>query len=121
MTPRLYTFKDVLAMVPCSERTLRTVIAQCGFVAGRGRIFARWKDQRTVNHWLRRLCNGLEIAFTPHRARHTVGKRLSDSGASLRTIMAKLTHANVQSSMRYQAGDIETVRAASELAKRRGA
>jgi integrase len=86
-----------------------------------GRIFARWKDQRTVNHWLRRLCNGLEIAFTPHRARHTVGKRLSDSGASLRTIMTKLTHANVQSSMRYQAGDIETVRAASELAKRRGA
>lgn len=84
-----------------------------------GRIFTAWSDQRAVNHWLRRLCTRLEIAFTPHMARHTVGKRLSDEGASLRTIMAKLGHANVQSSMRYQAGDIETVRTFSERVKRK--
>lgn len=38
---------------------------------------------------------------------------LNAQGASLRTIMERLGHADVKSSLRYQAGDIEVVRMAN--------
>lgn len=82
-----------------------------------GLIFPQWSSQNSASRWIKKLCDNLEIKFTAHMARHTVGKRMSDAGASLRTIMAKLGHASVQSSMRYQASDIETVRAFSKTAK----
>lgn len=83
-----------------------------------GKIF-HWQHRHGVNKWLRNLARKLEIRFTPHMARHTVGKRLSDSGASLRTIMAKLGHADYSSSLRYQAEDIDTIRKASSAAIKR--
>jgi len=46
-------------------------------------------------------------------ARHALGKALNDQGAGLRTIMAALGHADPRSSIRYQAPDIEVVRAAT--------
>ena len=39
--------------------------------------------------------------ITPHRFRHTVGKQLSEGGASLQTIMSILGHTNADMSMRY--------------------
>ena len=49
---------------------------------------------------------------------------MNEDREGLRTIMATLGHANVKSSMRYQAGDITVVRAAFErrprLVKRTG-
>lgn len=83
-----------------------------------GRIF-HWKTHHGVDRWLKRLCKRLEIVFTPHMARHTVGKRLSDSGASLRVIMDKLGHKDSKSSLRYQRGDVESIRSASKLAQKR--
>ena len=78
-----------------------------------GRIF-HWKYRWGVEKWIRQLCSELEIEFTPHRARHTVGKRLSDAGVSLRLIMDKLGHKDSKSSLRYQRGDVESVRHASQ-------
>lgn len=75
----------------------------------KGYIFP-WQSRSGVHKWLRPLCNAQGIAFTPHRARHTVGKRFKDQGADIRTIMDKLGHASYKSSLRYQAPDIETVR-----------
>ena len=39
---------------------------------------------------------------------------INAQGASLRTIMDRLGHADVKSSLRYQAGDIEVVREAGK-------
>ena len=46
-------------------------------------------------------------------ARHSLGTWLNASGAGLKTIMAALGHTDPKSSLRYQAADIETVRAAT--------
>lgn len=81
-----------------------------------GRIF-HWKYRFGVERWLRILCRKLDVVFTPHMARHTVGKKLSNSGASVRTIMDKLGHADVKSSMRYQNTEIDTLRKASNVLK----
>lgn len=72
-----------------------------------------WRTRSGVYKWLRPLTRELGIAFTPHMARHSVGKWMNDEGAGLRTIMEKLGHADPKSSLRYQAGDIEVVRAAT--------
>ena len=45
-------------------------------------------------------------------ARHTVGTMLNAQGGFLRIIMDRLGPADVKSSLRYQAGDIEVVREA---------
>ncbi len=47
------------------------------------------------------------VEFTPHMARHSLGKWLNASGAGLRTIMDTLDHADPKSSMRYQSTDVE--------------
>lgn len=85
----------------------------------KGKIFT-WGDRHNVYRWLRPLCRSLQVEFTPHMARHTLGKRFSDSGASLRVTMDMLTHKDVRSSMRYQAGDVETVRKFSQKVKSGG-
>jgi integrase len=77
-----------------------------------GRLFP-WTQKSGVYRWLRPLARGLGIAFTPHMARHSVGTWLNAEGAGLRTIMSALHHADPQSSVRYQAGDVEVVRAAT--------
>ncbi len=81
-----------------------------------GPIFP-WRTRWGVEKWLRILCQKLEISFTPHMARHTVGKRLSEAGVSLRIIMDKLGHKDSKSSLRYQRGDLETIREASKALK----
>lgn len=81
---------------------------------GEGYIF-KWQDQHSANRWISRLCKRLDINFTPHMARHTVGKRLNDSGAGLKTIMQKLGQIDPKSAIRYQTTDIETVRRASKV------
>lgn len=77
--------------------------------AGEAFVFP-WRTRSGVHKWLRPLVKGQDMVFSPHMARHTVGKRLSDQGASLTSIMGKLGHLSVKSSMRYQAKDIETIR-----------
>lgn len=56
------------------------------------------------------------VRWTPHQARHAVGTALARQGASLRAIMATLGHANVKSSIRYQAADLAMIRQAQGLA-----
>ncbi len=82
----------------------------------RGRLF-RWHRPNGVQRWLRPLCRRLGVTFTAHMARHALGKALNDSGAGLRTIMEALDHADPKSSLRYQAGDVEVVRAALRRAR----
>ncbi|MFA5040446.1 MAG: tyrosine-type recombinase/integrase [Bdellovibrionales bacterium] len=69
-----------------------------------------WRTRYGVYKWLIPLRDRVGVDFTPHMARHTVGTQLNAQGASLRTIMERLGHADVKSSLRYQAGDIEVVR-----------
>jgi integrase len=49
----------------------------------------------------------------PHQARDSLGTWLSQDNATLKTIMPALGHADAKRSLRHQATDIETVRAAS--------
>lgn len=77
-----------------------------------------WRSQTAVNKWLIPLRKRLGVEFTPHRARHTLAKRLNDAGAGLRTIMQTLGHRDYKSSLRYQTTDIETVRIAKEKAQK---
>jgi integrase len=77
-----------------------------------GRLWP-WETKSGVYKWLRPLTRKLGIAFTPHVGRHSLGTWLNESGAGLRTIMATLGHQDAKSSIRYQAADIEIVRAAA--------
>jgi integrase len=74
-----------------------------------GRIFP-WTHRWSVYKWLRPMCRGLGIAFTPHAARHSLGTWYAAEGAGLRATMARLGHDDVKSSMRYQNEDIEITR-----------
>lgn len=94
--------------------SLKKLAKESGMIAGR--IFP-WKTRFHVYAWLKPLCKELGITFTPHMARHAVGKRFSDSGASLRSTMTKLGHRSEKSSMRYQAPDLEVVRKISRKMK----
>ena len=74
-----------------------------------GRLFP-WRDRWRVYEWLRPLCERAGVAFTPHMARHWLGKTLNKKGAGLRTIMTALGQSNYKSAIRYVAEDIEAVR-----------
>lgn len=76
-----------------------------------GRLFP-WGARRAVYAWLKPYCQSLGIEFTPHMARHSLGKWLNEDGASLRQIMDTLHHADPKSSIRYQSTDLEVIRAA---------
>jgi integrase len=78
-----------------------------------GRLFP-WTQKTGVYRWLRPLTRELELKFTPHMARHSLGTWLNESGAGLRTIMAALGHLDPKSSIRYQTADVEIVRAAAQ-------
>jgi integrase len=92
-----------LAAIPASDR--------------QGRLFP-WRYRQGVYKWLRPLAASLGHEFTPHMARHSVGSWANEDGEGLRTIMAILGHADVKSSIRYQAGDVSIVRAAFEKRRR---
>jgi integrase len=77
-----------------------------------GRLFP-WGDRHNVYRWLRPLVRELGVTFTPHMARHALGKALNADKVPLRTIMAAMGHDDVRSSIRYQDVDIEVVRAAT--------
>lgn len=85
----------------------------------KGRIF-RWQTHHGADRWIKRLCDRLGIIFTPHMARHTLGKRLSDAGVSLRVIMDALGHKDSKSSLRYQRGNVESIRDAKKLVQKKG-
>lgn len=74
-----------------------------------GRIFP-WRTRWGVYKWLTPLSRALGIKFTPHMARHSVGTWYARKRAGLRATMDRLGHDDVESSMRYQEGDIEMVR-----------
>jgi integrase len=71
-----------------------------------------WRTKSGVYKWLRPLCRELEVTFTPHMARHSLGKALNRHGAGLKTIMGALDHSDPASSLRYQDADVEIVREA---------
>lgn len=80
-----------------------------------------WQTHYGVNRWLQNLTEKLGVEFTPHMARHTLGKRLNDSGAALKTIMQALGQSDPKSAIRYQTTDIETIREAKKkTGKNRG-
>lgn len=74
-----------------------------------GRIFP-WTHRWSVYKWLRPMCRGLGVEFTPHAARHSLGTWFASAGAGLRATMSRLGHKDVKSSMRYQNEDIDIIR-----------
>jgi integrase len=58
------------------------------------------------------LCRELKVTFTPHMARHSLGKAFNRCGAGLQTIMGALDHSDSASSQRYPDADLEIVREA---------
>jgi integrase len=90
---------ELLAAIPEAERD--------------GRLWPNWTQKTAVYRWLRPLAAELEISFTPHMARHSLGTWLNESGAGLKTIMGALHHRDPKSSLRYQMADVEIIRAAT--------
>lgn len=76
-----------------------------------GMVFP-WRSRSGVYKWLRPLVAKLGVAFTPHMARHYLGKQLNAEGAGLKTIMGALDHSDPTSSIRYQDADLQIVRQA---------
>ena len=87
-------------------------LANSKLLKGEGWLFP-WRSRWAVYRWLKPIRRSLGIAFTPHMARHSLGRWLNEAGASLRTIMDTLGHADIHSSARYQSTDIEVIRATS--------
>jgi site-specific recombinase XerD len=85
----------------------------------RGRLFP-WKTRSGVYKWLRPLVRRLKLTFTPHMARHYLGKHLNATGAGGKTVMAALDQADPQSAVRYQDADAEIVRTAIKRTPRLG-
>lgn len=106
---------DRTIVLPLDEEICAMLAARQKGEVKSGRIFP-WTTRWGVRRWLLPLTRGLEIEFTPHRARHTLGKRLSEAGASLRVIMDVLGHRDSKSSLRYQRGDLDGIRAAKKSA-----
>lgn len=77
----------------------------------RGPVFP-WRTKSGVYRWLKPLVERVGVTFTPHMARHSKGTWMNDEGAGTRTIMEALGHASEKSSIRYQHGNVEIVRAA---------
>jgi integrase len=90
---------EILAAIPENERT--------------GSLWP-WSNKASIYHWTGPLASKLGIKFTPHMARHSLGTWLNAQGEGLKTIMATLGHSNPKSSVRYQAADVELVRAAGK-------
>lgn len=80
--------------------------------AGRvGKVFPyanRWAVYRALTP----LAIGCGVTFTPHMARHSLGKWMNAAGAGQRTIMDALDHKDPKSSIRYQSTDAEVQRMA---------
>jgi integrase len=88
---------EILANIPAEER--------------QGKLFP-WRHRQEVYDWLIPLRELLGLTFTPHMARHRLGKDLNASGAGLKTIMGALGQRDPRSAARYAAEDLEIVRAA---------
>jgi integrase len=80
-------------------------------IAGHGPLFP-WRNRSSVYEWLIPLVRKLKVTFTPHMARHWLGKKLRRHG--LRTIMDALGQTNPNSAFRYVSSDIEAVRDATK-------
>lgn len=96
---------------PLDDEIWETLVNEGDDAPKRGPLFP-WTTRSGVYKWLRPLALGLGVAFTPHMARHTLGKELNDKGEGIRTIMDMLDHADIKSSARYQSTDVEVLRAA---------
>lgn len=83
----------------------------------RGTLFP-WGDRHNVYRWLRPLAEQLGVHFTPHMARHRLGRDLSAAGAGLRTIMDALGQKSPKSALRYVSEDVEVVRLMQAKRKR---
>lgn len=82
-----------------------------------GYIFP-WRTRHQVYRWLRPLCRELDVSFTPHQARHSVGSWMHSTGADRLTIGQRLGHANSKSTDIYIAPDQALVRAAGDRIKK---
>ena len=78
-------------------------------LAGKGRLFP-WTNRWQVYRWLRPLCKRHKVTFTPHMARHRLGKDMNATGAGLKTIMRALGQSSEKSASRYASADIDAVR-----------
>jgi integrase len=94
---------------PIHDEVLELLAAE-PVASRRGRVFP-WRTRSGVYKWLRPYCRALGIKFTPHMARHSLGKWLNEDRANIREIMDTLDHASVVSSARYQSTDVEVLRA----------
>jgi hypothetical protein len=67
---------------PCGIDTTSVVwvrqLEYCRIILGRG-----WRTRSGVYQWLRPLCRRLRVTFTPHMARHHLGKRLNAGGRGI--------------------------------------
>jgi len=111
MSVRRYISKsDRYAELPLDE-TIARYLKRLQPVTGH--IFP-WQTHHAVNKWCRKLSNDSGVLFTPHMARHTLGKRLNDAGVGLKTIMQTLGQSDTKSAIRYQTTDVENIRQAKK-------
>lgn len=105
---RYISKSDRYAVLPVDD-------AICAVLKKRGKkegfVFP-WRTRFGAERWILRLSRGLGVHFSPHMARHTLGKRLSDAGVGLKPIMDILGQTDPRAGIRYQNTGIEELRAA---------
>lgn len=98
---------------PINEEVWELLANDADVERGTGKLFP-WVTRSGVYKWLRPLAKRLGVKFTPHMARHRLGKDLNATGAGLKTIMGALGQRSEKSASRYAAEDVEVVRAATQ-------
>lgn len=104
---------------PIDDQVYRLLKTDPDMKHGTGRLFPAWASANSVYRWLNILCAYHHVHFTPHMARHRLGKSIGNSHG-LRVVMSALGQSSYKSALRYVAEDIDAVRAATKATKRLG-
>lgn len=102
---RLPLHDDVFALLANDPDVRRT--------ADPGARLWPWTQRWQVYRWLRPLCAAAGVAFTPHRARHSMASWMVDAGVDIKAVMEAGGWRDVRSVAVYAGQRIERVRAAA--------
>lgn len=111
-TVELYVRKSrAWKQIPLHPESFLALANLPGGLPPRGRVFAPWRDRHDVYDWLRPLCAGLGVTFTPHMARHEFAGLLRQAGAVDRDLVDVGSWTSERSVARYSAAPTDHARA----------
>ena len=94
---------------PLDLEVVNALKDEYGLELPQGRIFS-WGDRHNVYRWIKPLSKRINIAFTPHVARHSILSWIADAGGSSSQIKTRAGHASLKSSEPYLAENLNVTR-----------